>query len=493
MLFGLSTTMRRVCAGVAMAAAAAAPAGAETLADALILAYRNSNLLEQNRALLRAADEDVASAVAATRPAINFVLQTQYELSKLEQQQITQPRPVLYTTTNRSTLSASVSLTGEITLFDFGRNRAAIAAAKESVLATRQALVDVEQRVLLNAVQAYMNMIRATEIVALRQNNVRLITQELRAARDRFEVGEVTRTDVSLAEARLAAARAELAAAQGDLETARETYNVAVGQYPGALSRPPAPPMTARTESEAKAVAQRRHPQILQAQHEVQVAELNIARAEAAMKPRLTGQLGVTLGANDQQQRVLRNGASTSTGTIGSTISSSAGIQLSAPIYQGGALSAALRKAMAQRDASRSSLLQTTLTVGQNVGNAWAQVSVAQARLQASQRQVRAAQVAYEGFREEARLGARTTLDVLNAEQELLDARANRITAEIDQYVAIYTLLSAMGLLTVDHLDLGVVTYDPADYYNAVKDAPLREVSPQGERLDSVLRRLGKD
>ncbi len=468
---------RRVSAVAAAAVLALAPGAGQTesLTDALILAYQHSQLLEQNRALLRATDEDVATAIAALRPTISFVASSNFSVTHSSS-----PTAAAFA----QNLSTSAQLTYEITIFDFGRNRLAVEAAKETVLATRAALVDIEQQVLYSAVQAYLNVLSAFETVSVRQNNVRVITEELRAARDRFEVGEVTRTDVSIAEARLAGARAQLASAQGDLMIAREAYKAAVGRYPGTLFRPPSPPMTVNTEAAAKAVAERGHPRIVQAQHQVTTAELNVGRAEAAMKPRLSGSLSTGVSSAD---RLDTFGSASSSLTLGG------GVSLTAPIYQGGALSASLRRAIAQRDSARAGLLQTTIQVSQNVGNAWAQLAVAQASLQSSVQQVRAAQLAYDGVREEARLGARTTLDVLDAEQELLDAKVSAITAETSRYIAVYGVLSAMGLLTVEHLGLGIPTYDPAAYYNTVKDAPVRYVSPQGEKLDRVLERLFKD
>lgn len=453
----LPRLLPRLAGAALIALALAAPLRAETLADALISAYRQSNLLEQNRALLRAADEDVAVAVAALRPVLNYVISANRN----------------YGGFNKG-FSATMTLSADIVVYDFGRSKLGIDLAKESVLATREALLNVEQNVLYAAVEAYMSVIRASEFVALRENNVRLITQELRAAGDRFELGEVTRTDVSLAEARLALSRANLAAAQGDYNAARERYKAAVGHYPGHLSPAPAAPRTAATLDAARAIALRTHPSILQAQREVTINELAIEIALAAMKPTLSA--GARTSYTDQ-------GSSTS----------ALSLQLSGPIYMGGKLSASYRKAIARRDAARSALLQQGVMVSQNIGIAWSQVAVAAAQLEAGDRQIRASTVAFRGVREEASLGARTTLDVLNAEQELLDAQANRISAFSTYYTATYALLREMGLLTVDHLRLGIVTYDPAGYYNAVKDAPVRKVSPQGAKLDRVLKSLGKN
>ena len=171
----------------------------------------------------------------------------------------------------------------------------------------------------------------------------------------------------------------------------------------------------------------------------------------------------------------------------------SLGINLSGPIYQGGAIASGLRKAQAQKDQVRAQLYTTGLLVDQQVGNAYANLAVAIASIDASERQVRAAQLALEGVREELQLGARTTLEVLDQEQELLDAQTNRVSAEVDRYVAVYEVLDSMGLLTAERLGLNVPIYDPAAYYNAVKDAPGHLVSPEGRKLDRVLRAIGKE
>lgn len=449
----IGQTGLRLVAALALAAGIALPAAAETLTDTLIAAYKNSNLLEQNRAVLRAADEDVAVALSALRPTIGFTGDVTGANQRLDE------------------LQASVALTAQITLFSSGRNALGVEAAKESVLATREALLNVEQQVLLSAVSAYVSVRLNQDIVALRENNVRLISEELRAARDRFEVGETTRTDVAQAEARLAAARAQLIAAQGDLLVAREDFRLAVGRYPGDLAPLPRIPATARSLDEARAIANRTHPLIRQAQRLVTVAELNMQRARAAMRPSLgaSASIGIDDNGDDAQ---------------------SFGLELNQTLYAGGQLSALFRQALASRDQSRASLLQTTLSIGQQVGEAWANVTVAQASIEATERAVQANQTAFEGVRDEAALGARTSLDVLDAEQDLLAARTDRISADATLYVGVYSLLSAMGLLTVDHLKLGIPTYDPAAYYNAVRNAPA--TSAQGKRLDRVLKSIGR-
>ena len=462
-------------AGVTVAIGLALGAGtakAETLADAMVGAYNTSGLLEQNRAVLRAADEDVAQAVAALRPVINWSADATRQFGTTRSS--TTSGSITPTVSN--TISANIS--ANLTVYDNGQNRLAIDTSKEAVLGTRQSLINVEQQVLLSAVEAFMEVRRASENVALRQNNVRLISQELRAARERFEVGEVTRTDTSLAEARLAAARSQLASAEGSLSIAREQYLAVVGRLPGPLQTPRSLPTLPATVDAAKAIAVREHPQIRSVQHQVAAAELNILRAEAAMRPsvRLTGRLSVTEGFNNDN--FTRGG--------------SVGIEAGGPIYQGGLLSSIARQAMANRDASRGQLHQVIDQVAQNVGNTYAQLRIAQASLESSERQVRAATVAFRGVREEAALGARTTLDVLDAEQELLDARTNQISAQVDQSIAAYRVLSSLGRLTASGVGLNVQQYDPVAYYNLVKDSPAVR-SRQGQQLDRVLKSLGKE
>lgn len=434
---------------------------AETLADALTSAYNNSGLLEQNQALLRAADEDVAQAVSATLPVIDWSLQANRTWSRADGVND-------FAAVNAATLRYNAALT----IYDFGANAFAIEAQKEVVLSTRQTLRGIEQDVLLNAVQAYVNVLRDREFVELRQNNVRLITQEFRAAQDRFDVGEVTRTDVALAEARLASARSQLAAAEGSLAISIEGFRVAVGRAPGTVSAVSAAPVS-RNMAEARALAVRNNPAVLEVQHSVAAAELGIRRAEAALGPRVTlnGFVGTDQDSNESAQL---------------------GVNIGGPVYSGGALTSQIRQLRSNRDAARAGLHLTVLGVEQQVANAFASLQVARAARQASDQQIRAARVAFQGVREEATLGARTTLDVLDAEQELLDAEANRISAQADEVFASYQLLAAMGLLTADHLNLPVQQYDPSAYYNLAKDAPAL-LSPQGQALERVLEAIGRE
>ena len=441
---------------------------ADTLADALVGAYTHTGLLDQNRALLRVADEDVAIAGAALKPIVNWTADLTTDIS-------TSRTGFRF---NSVSTSASAGLNATLQLFDGGADAARIEASKETVLATRAALISVEQIVLLRAATAYFNVQRQQEFVGLRQNNLRLLQQELRAAQDRFEVGEVTRTDVALAEAAVADARSSLADAQRDLVQAQAEYTNAVGAPPGRLSGLPRLPNTTTDIKSAQAVAVRNHPDMEQARHEVAANELLVTAAVADTSPTVTldGSLGLTEDFD-----------SSFDGTLGRI-----GINAGGPIYQGGALSANERRAAAVRDASRGNLHTVRHDVAQDVVDAISNFVAASASLVSSENQVRAARVAFQGVREEATLGARTTLDVLDSEQDLLDAETNRISAQADQYIAAYQVLESTGMLTAQRLKLPVQLYDPAAYYNLVKDGPAKR-SKQGRQLDKVLRALQLD
>ncbi|WP_372893755.1 TolC family outer membrane protein [Rhodosalinus sp.] len=464
-LAGLALTV-----AVAIGAAAPERAGAQTLAEALSEAYVNSGLLEQNRALLRAADEDVAQAVAGLRPVLNW--------STSIRRQFGERRGPTGVVGNFVTEQASAGVNLEWLLYDSGRSQFQREAAKESVLATREGLVSIEQQVLLGAVQAFMNLRRATDTVSLRENNVRVIRRQLRAARDRFEVGEVTRTDVAQAEAALSAARANLARAEGELEQARETYARDVGSEPGTLAEPGDVPRSVGSADEAQARAVREHPDLRQAQREITVNELGVAAARAGMRPRVTLQGGYNVTSDFDEDESL------GTGEIS--------LQAGGPIYRGGELSSLVRQAQARRDAARGNLHVVRKRLAQEAGAAWSRLEVARAAREASRRQIEAAEVAFEGVQEEARLGARTTLDVLEAEQNLLDARTDLVSATTDEYIAAYALFAATGRMTAQDLGLSVPRYDPAEYYNLVKTAPVPQ-SAQGRALDRVLESIGAE
>lgn len=461
---------RRWLAPLFIVVSISAPAAhAQTLADALASTYNTSGLLEQNRALLRAADEDVATAAAALKPIIDYTAAVTRDFGERNTGSIS---------TDLDVTTADVGIVASLLLYDGGAAKLNEEALKETVLATRQDLLSVEQQILLNGVTAFLRVRAAREVVSLRQNNVRLLTQERRAAEDRFEVGEVTRTDVAQAEASLAEARSGLATAQGDLEQAIAEYIAVVGAQPGQLTQPPQLPNIDGNIENARALALRIHPDLESARHQVAAAELNILRARALLQPTVSAIGSLTwqedLGADND----------TSVGSIG--------LELRAPIYRGGALDSGVRRAIAARDAQRGNLFEVQRRISRDVSDSYASLSARRASLVATEERIRAARIAFQGVREEATLGARTTLDVLDAEQDLLDAETARVSDQANLYVAAYAVLQATGRLTAQQLNLGVQLYDPTEYYNLVKDAPTAR-SEQGRQLDRVLKSLQRE
>jgi outer membrane protein len=427
---------RLLASTIAAALALANPAGADSLADALVKAYQTSPLLDANRAALRSLDESVPQVRANRRPQVDIGISatTQSTVEALEDQ----------LNDSRATLNAS------LLVFDNGQTRAALEAARNSVAAGRADLKSVEQTVLFNAVQAYADVRRDEEFVRIASNDVDRLGETLKATQNRFDVGEVTRTDVSQSEARLAASRSTLAGAQGQLAVSRESYRAAVGSLPGKLE--PLPPLPALPPSldEATAIGIQRNPQIIASQYNERVAVYDFDRALAAKGPSLSIQASTGVFRGNQQSGIYDG---TTFGEIGVT----AGM----PLYTGGRNDSLVRQAQAILDQRKFELQDTGRSVTQAVAAAWAQLEVARASIVARRDESEAARIAAEGVSEEARLGARSTLDVLDAIQEQLQAEAEIVRAMRDEYVAAYDLMRAMGLLTVEHLNLGIPTYDP--------------------------------
>lgn len=433
----------------------------DTLTEALISAYQTSPTLKLNQAALRAADEGVAQASAARRPQLNASINAAINDST------NAPRD--YTDTYRAQLDAS------LLLFDGGLTEAAIQSAKANVLSVRSSLGQLEQRVLLDAITAYVDVRRDARFVSLAENNVLVIGQQVDAARDRFDVGEVTRTDVSQADARLASARSNLASNRGAFERSQQFFVVAVGKQPNHLAPPPALPKLPATLEQAQAIAMNEHPAIRSDQHAVRSAEFDVIRARAAKRPTVSLGANVTYGVNtptfnDEQ------------------LSGQISLNGQMPILDGGRNNSLIRQAMAILDQRKAELQDGARTVERDTANAWSNLEVARASIRSSRQQIRAARVAFDGIQEEAKLGARTTLDVLDAEQEVLNAEFGLVSAQRDEYVAAYTLVAAMGLLTTEYLNLDVERYDPDLNFRAVNSKPLTK---EGAALQKIGSRWG--
>ena len=450
----------------ALAAGLAIPAVGQTLPEALAASYRNSSVLESSRALLRVSDETVSQAVAVLRPAINLVATSQGRVVDSASAQ------------SGDSLTGTLRLTMDLLLSDGGSQRLAIKAAEEGVLAARQTLVETEQNVILDSVRAYYDVLRYDRLLTLERNNIRLISTELDAARNRFQFGAITRTDVSAVEAQLASARSTFALREGELSIARETYRLQVGEYPGTLEFSPLIVDLPSSLEEATEIARRNHPSIIRAQHTAAAADLNVKRSETVLNPRIT--LGGSVALDRDLERWSGSGSTTS----------SISLTANMPLYRGGTNMALLRQGLAVSQQARFDLLQAVRSAEQRVASAWARFEIAAASITARREQVEAAQIAYNGMREEAALGLRSTLDVLDTEQRLLGARTDLITAETNRDVAAYSLIASMGRLTAAELGLEVNLYDPQVNYERVRTAPV--ASERRMLLDKVLKRSGR-
>ncbi len=459
---------RILLGAVAIAVAAVRPATGETLTDAFVAAYQNSNLLEASRALLKAQDESVATAVAALRPTVTAAASVESRLTRA-------PMPQSVRRITDGAVAGSLGLTVELLLTDGGSGKLAVKAARETVMATRQTLLDVEQAVLLNAAIAYHDVVRQTELLRLAKNGLNVMETEREAAEGRFELGEITRTDVSLVEARLAVARSRELLSQGELEIARENYRLATGSYPGGLAGLPPSPEIPATLEEARSIAMRIHPSIVQGKHLVAAGQLALERTKTVNDPRLS--LAGTVGGS-------REVGAWSTGIDRLSVSLSATM----PIYAGGKGDSVIRQARANVDRLRSELQQAAQVAAQQVAVAWTRLEIAASSIESRDQQVAAAELAFEGVKAEAELGLRTTLDVLDSEQDLLSARNDRVAAIHERQIAVYRLLSTMGLMTVQHLGLGIPTYNPDEYLSRVETAPA-ETWP-ASKIDSLFRSL---
>ncbi len=329
-------------------------------------------------------------------------------------------------------------------------------------MSARETLRNSEQTVLLNAATAYMNFLQTAAILELQRSNVNVLEVTLRQTRDRFSAGEVTRTDVAQAESRLAAGRSQLALAESNYVTAQAQYLQVIG-VPAPSRLAPATPvdrLSPRTLDGAIARGRTEHPTITTAMFNVDVAVHQVKIAEGALSP--------TLSAVGNVQKSF---GSTNSLNVLETLSASVAAQLSVPIYQGGAEYAAIRQAKETLGQRRLDLDTARDQVQSTVTQAWGQLEAAKAQINATQAQVTAAEVALNGVREEARVGQRTTLDVLNAQQDLVNARVALVTAQRDRVVASYTVLAATGALSPQILGLKIQVYDPVVHYQQVRDA----------------------
>ncbi len=436
----------------------AAPANAESLIAALASAYSNNPQVNAARAETRAADENVPIARSSLRPIVSGSTSLTAATSRSRTAGVGM---------NSDSVTGAVGVTVTQNIFRGFRTRNAILGADAGIEASRESLRNTVQNVLFDAAESYMNVLRDEALLGLRRRNVGFLGEQLRAARDRFEVGENTRTDVAQTRARLSAATAEVSAAEANLQASRAVYRQVVGHDAGQLT----PGFSFRkllpaTFRSALDTARASHPAILAAVHRADAAAYDVKQVEGELLPTVS----------------LEGSASHSFGIDSSNYANSASIggRVSIPLYQGGAVSARIRQAkevLAGRqievDVARDQVRAATVA-------AWGTLDAARAAISAATARVEAASIALSGVQEEQKVGQRTTLDVLDAQQELLDARVSLVVAQRDSVVASFSVLSAIGWLNEDRLNLPVERYDPTEHYDAVRDKWYGRLTPDG-------------
>jgi outer membrane protein len=470
--YRIAQAMGGMALATALVALIGASASAETISGALSKAYLNNPDINQQRAAVRATDENIPKANAGYLPLINGQASYGYNSTSFS---VPHGEGVPVALGGSGTVVSHPGVAGVTinqNIWNGNRTINGVRQAESGVLASRETLRNTEQNVLLDAVTFYMNVMRDSAILDLNRANVEVLKEQLRQTQDRFNVGEVTKTDVAQAQASLAGAQATALSAESTLETSIANYRRTIGDQPKNLA--PVKPLDRilpKNLKDAIAISQVEHPAIVGALHGVDAAELNVKVVEGALLPTLSVQAELNkqwdaTAVLDLPNRVVN------TSVLG---------VLTVPIYQGGAEYASTRQA---KELLGQQELQADLqrdTVRAAVVSAWWLLDVSPAVIKSSKAQVDAAAVALEGVREEAKVGQRTTLDVLNAQQALLTARETLVSAQHDQVVASYSLLSALGRLSTANLGLAIAQYDPRVHFDQVKDKWFGLRTPDGK------------
>jgi outer membrane protein len=456
---------------LALAVAAPHPAQAQSLEESLSAAYSSNPQLAAERAQLRAVDEDVPQALANWRPTVTVTATAGIEHSSSNSASSSSLLPTanplaatlnpvlqsLNQTGASTTRPNSYGITVTEPLYRGGRTAAQTSQALNLVRSERANLVNIEQTVFLAVVTDYMNVVEGQASVDLNKNNELVLKRQLDAANDRFRVGEVTRTDVAQAEASYAQAIAGRLTAEGQLQVYRVAFEHDVGQLPGKLEPPKAIPELPVSRDDAVALGSQAAPTVIQAEYAERAAEDNIALIRGQLLPTVSLEGSVTR-SNDQQQAGL------------TADSEEIVAQLSVPLYEGGAIYSETRAAQQTAAQRRSQVDDARRAAVQASGAAWEQLQAVRATIKSLKEQVRADEVALDGVQQEAAVGSRTVLDVLNAEQTLFQARVTLVQSQRDEVVDQFTLAQAIGRLTAKSLGLPVDYYDPDQNFELVRD-----------------------
>jgi outer membrane protein len=432
----------------------------------------NNPVLNSQRASVRAIDENVPQALGGYRPKVSATANIGVQSLSTTEREIASTTPLgsaaSYFTQSGHNTPHGYGATITQSLYNGFQTTNRTRVAESQVLAARANLFATEQTVLLNAVTAYANLLRDGAILDLQRINVSVLEEQLNQTKQRLEQGSVTATDVSQAESRLSAARTQVFVAEAAYQGSRSVFRQTVGLEPSRVE--PASPVDRylpRSLPEALALATNLHPNVAAAQFNADAAAIQVKVLEGALLP------SVTLQGNVQKSYE-------STLILPETFSASVVGQLTVPIYQGGTEYAAIRQAKETQGQKRIDLDVARDQVRSTAGQAWAQHAAAIQSIKSTQAQMRAAEAALNGVREEARLGQRTTLDVLNAQQELVNARIAAVSAQRDRLVQSYTALAAVGKLGAQVLGLNVPAYEPQLHYQQVRDAWAGTRTPDG-------------
>jgi outer membrane protein len=441
--------LRNFLSATVVAALLAGTASADTLREALVATYQSNPTLTGQREALKGTDANVAIARAAGRPQVNASAGLNRDLTR---------SGILDNGGKGPDLSVGVDLS--YPLFNGGSVRNSVQAAKTRVEAGRATLRAVEGDVFTEAVAAYMDVIRDRAIVELNDNNVRVLQTNLEATRDRFEIGDLTRTDVAQSEARLQLGRSNLATAQGRLTASEENYRRVIGKKPDQLAPPPPLPPLPANPDEAVRIALASNPDLMAITRQARAAGYDVRVAQAGRLPTVSGVVsGTYINALGGSQGI---GPNTGTQTTG-------GLNVRLPLYQGGGPAARIRQAQAFEGQTLEQVVGTERAVVATARSAFASYEAAQKAIDSNTVAVKANELALEGARAEQSVGTRTVLDVLNAEQELLNSQVSLVTAKRDAYVAGFQLLNAMGQAEAEDLGLeGGPLYDPLGNYRRV-------------------------
>ena len=446
-------------------------AAADTLEWALVQAYQNNPSLNAQRASLRSIDENVPQALSGYRPKISVTANAGYDYANTLSHSVNQqvfPNTVTYTNFAEPYEQRGVGASATQTLFNGLQTANKVRQAESQVMGARETLRVTEQQVLLDASTSYMNLLRDQAILDLNRSNVEVLTEQLKQTRDRFNVGEVTRTDVAQSESRLAAGRSSLLGAQANYVTSQANYRRVIGVDPGRLAPgTPVDRFSPKALNVAVAEGQQQSPSVLAAMYGVDVAELAVKVSEGSLYPNLA----VIASVSKNWDPLYNVNKQTLASVVG---------QLTVPIYQGGGEYSAIRQSKESLGQQRLNLDVNRDQARETVVQSWGQLDATKAQIEATTAQVNAAEIALNGVREEARVGQRTTLDVLNAQQELVNARVALVTAQHDRVVASYTLLASVGGLSMQRLGLNVPIYDPQVHYQQVRDAWIGVRTPDG-------------